>query len=128
MKTSPLIRASGVALMMGGILGVVGLVIHLLSGTASEVASSRWVPAHLLAFVSAIPLIFGLIGLYARQAEETGRLGLLGFALTLIGAISDGMVLLWIEAIIFPFLFANVPAFYDSLRSSYASLAALAMR
>src|SRR2546422_891306 len=127
MKTSHLIRASGVALMIGGILGVVGLVIHPLSETASDVASSRWVPAHLLAFVSAIPLIFGLIGLYARQAEETGRLGLLGFALTLIGAISDGMELLWIEVIIFPFLVANDPALYDSLRSSSAYLVALAL-
>ena len=127
MKTSNLIRWSGPALMIGGILGVVGLVIHPLSETASDVASSRWVPAHLLAFVSAIPLIFGLIGLYARQAEETGRLGLLGFALTLIGAISDGMELLWIEVIIFPFLVANDPALYDSLRSSSAYLVALAL-
>ena len=68
MKTSNLIRWSGLALMIAGILGVVGLVIHPLSETASDVASSRWVPAHLLAFVSTIPLIFGLIGLYARQA------------------------------------------------------------
>src|SRR5438093_12962008 len=113
MKTSHLIRASGVALMIGGILGVVGLVIHPLSETASDVASSRWVPAHLLAFVSAIPLIFGLIGLYARQAEETGRLGLLGFALTLIGAISDGMELLWFVGIIFHFLVVTVHVFYD---------------
>src|SRR2546428_7288573 len=127
MKTSPLIRASGVALMMGGILGVVGLVIHLLSGTASEVASSRWVPAHLLVFVTATPLFLVLFGCYARQAEETGRLGLLGFALTLIGAISDGMELLWIEVIIFPFLVANDPALYDSLRSSSAYLVALAL-
>jgi len=127
MKTSNLIRWSGPALMMGGILGVVGLVIHPLSETASDVTSSRWVPAHLLGFVSTIPLIFGLIGLYARQAEETGRLGLLGFALTLIGAISDGMELLWIEVIIFPFLVANNPALYDSLRSSSAYLVALAL-
>src|SRR6266566_5224829 len=127
MKTSNLIRWSGPALMIGGILGVVGLVIHPLSETASDVASSRWVPAHLLGFVSTIPLIFGLIGLYARQAEETGRLGLLGFALTLIGAVSEGMELLWIEVIIFPFLIANDPALYDSLRSSSAYLVALAL-
>src|SRR2546427_10978076 len=122
MKTSNLIRWSGLALMIGGILGVVGLIIHPLSEPASDVASSRWVPAHLLGFVSTIPLIFGLIGLYARQAEETGRLGLLGFALTLIGAISEGMELLWIEVIIFPFLVANDPGLFDSLRSSPAYL------
>ena len=127
MKTPNLIRWSGLALMIGGILGVVGLVIHPLSETVSDVATSRWVPAHLLAFVSTIPLIFGLIGLYARQAEETGRLGLLGFALTLIGAISEGMELLWIEVIIFPFLVANDPALYDALRSSSAYLVALAL-
>src|SRR6266566_4156750 len=80
-----------------------------------------------ISFVSTIPLIFGLIGLYARQAEETGRLGLLGFALTLIGAISEGMELLWIEVIIFPFLVANDPVLYDSLRSSSAYLVALAL-
>src|SRR5207245_11690824 len=86
-----------------------------------------WVPAHLLAFVSRILLNFGFIWSYARQAEATGRLGLLGFALTLIGAISDGMELLWIEVIIFPFLVANDPALYDSLRSSSAYLVALAL-
>ena len=127
MKSSNLIRWSGPALMIGGILGVVGLVIHPLSETASDVTSSRWVPAHLLGFVSTIPLMFGLIGLYARQAEETSRLGLLGFALTLIGAVSEGMELLWIEVIIFPFLIANDPALYDSLRSSSAYLVALAL-
>src|SRR6266699_2392177 len=127
MKTSNLIRWSGLALMIGGILGAVGLVIHPLSETASDVAGSLWVPAHLLAFVSTIPLIFGLVGLYARQAEEAGRSGLLGFALTLIGAISEGMELLWIEVIIFPFLVANDPALYDSLRSSSAYLVALAL-
>src|SRR2546428_6511773 len=67
------------------------------------------------------------MGLYARQAEETGRLGLLGFALTLIGAISEGMELLWIEVIIFPFLVANDSALYDALRSSSAYLVALAL-
>src|SRR5437870_12923097 len=128
MKTSHLIRASGVALMIGGILGVVGLVIHPLSETASDVASSRWVPAHLLGFVSTIPLIFGLIGLYARQAEETGRLGLLGFALALIGAITAGMELLWIEFIIYPFLVANAPGLFDSLRSSPACFVLVARR
>src|SRR2546422_658237 len=116
-----------VALIIGVILGVIGLFIHPLSETASDAARRRWGPAHLLAFVSAIPLILGLIGLSARQAEETGRLGLLGFALTLIGAISDGMELLWIEVIIFPFLVANDPALYDSLRSSSAYLVALAL-
>ncbi len=120
MKKSNLIRWSGLALMIAGILGVVGLVIHPLSETASDVASSRWVAAHLLGFVSTIPLIFGLIGLYARHAERTGRLGLLGFALSLVGAITAGMELLWIEVIIYPFLVANAPALFDSLRSSPA--------
>src|SRR6266571_694416 len=40
MKTSNLIRWSGPALMIGGILGVVGLIIHPLSETASDVVSS----------------------------------------------------------------------------------------
>ena len=127
MKTSNLIRWSGLALMIGGILGAISLVIHPLSETASDVASSLWVPAHLLGFVSTIPLIFGLIGLYARQAEETGRLVLLGFALTLIGAISEGMEQLWIEVIIYPFLVANSPALFDSLRSSPAYLGSVAL-
>src|SRR3989454_2512593 len=94
---------------------------------ASAAPTSRWVSTVFLAFGSSIPLVLGLIGLIARQAEETGRLGLLGFALTLIGAISDGMELLWIEVIIFPFLVANDPALYDSLRSSSAYLVALAL-
>src|SRR5437867_3995889 len=98
--------------MVGGILGTLGSVIHPPGETASYVASSLWVPSHLLGFVSTIPLIFGLIGLYARQAEETGRLGLLGFALALIGAITAGMELLWIEIIIYPFLVANAPGLF----------------
>ena len=122
MKTSNLIRWSGLSLMIGGILGAIGLVIHPPGETASYVASSLWVAAHLLGGVAMIPLIFGLIGLYARHAEETGRLGLLGFALALVGAIMLGTELLWIEAIIYPFLVANAPALFDSLRSSPAYL------
>ncbi len=122
MKTSNLIRRSGLALMIGGILGAVSLVIHPLGETASYVASSLWVPAHLLGFVATIPLTFGLIGLYARGAEETGRLGLLGFALALVGSIMLGTELLWIEAIIYPFLVADAPALFDALRSSPAYL------
>ncbi len=122
MKTSDLIRWSGLSLIVGGIMGILGLVIHPLNENAPTITSSLWVPAHYMAFVSSILFIFGLIGLYARQAEETGRLGLIGFALTLIGVVTLGMELLWIEVIIYPFLVANEPALFYSLRSSPAYL------
>ncbi len=122
MKTSNLIRCSGLALIVGGIIGVLSLVIHPLNENAPTITSSLWVPAHFLAFVSSMLFIFGLIGLYARQAEETGRLGLIGFALTLVGVVALGMELLWIEVIIYPFLVANEPALFYSLRSTPAYL------
>ncbi len=49
-------------------------------------------------------------------------MGLIGFALTLVGAVTLGMELLWIEVIIYPFLVVNAPALFDSLRSSPAYL------
>jgi hypothetical protein len=88
MTSSTLIRWSGFALLLGGVLTVLfGLVLYPTGGGegAHRTQGVFWVPAHTVHAISGILLLFGLLGLYARQASTTGRLGLLGFALAFAG-------------------------------------------
>ena len=53
-------------------------------------------------------LLLGLVGLYARQSEEAGRLGLVGFLLAFLGTMLIAGDL-WFEAFAFPYLMEVAP-------------------
>lgn len=61
-------------------------------------------------------LVFGLVALYAYQTEAAGRLGLVGFVVSMIGT-----VLLtasaWLVAFVAPALASQAPEFYVAARS-----------
>ncbi len=101
MSTSSLIRWSGLALVLGGLL----VAAHLLSHPDTQVAgahlamSSGWSISHSLHFYGAIFVLLGVVGLYARQADRAGGLGVIGFVLALIGAglyVGTGMITAYI--------------------------------
>jgi hypothetical protein len=87
MSTAKLIRWSGLANILAGVLYFLAVLIHPAGEDAAAMLLPTWVPAHVLGGVSAVFLLFGLIGLYARQAEKTGWLGFIGFLLTFTGTI-----------------------------------------
>jgi hypothetical protein len=103
MSTAKLIRWSGLSLMLGGIIGAVGLLIHPPADTAVYALYPLWVPAHLLAGIASLLIALGLVGLYARQLEKVGLAGLIGFVLTFVGITLGGGVAIFIDVVVFPF-------------------------
>ena len=107
MASQRLIRWSGLATMLGGLLF---MVLGRLAGMAestkvlglTESAYGRMNTASLLLLTA------GLAGLYARQAVRSGRLGVAGFVLAFIGLalmVLGNVIESWISDLIF----ADVP-------------------
>jgi hypothetical protein len=104
-----LIRWSGGVLVLAGIFQAVGTALHPDDTAATlYLSSARWAPAHVALALSFLLAIFGLIGLYVRQREEVGLLGLSGFVLAVAGcALLVGITLA--EAFMLPVIAANQP-------------------
>ncbi len=75
-----LIRWAGLSAMVAGILFVVIGLFHP-PDVLSSVTTTRWVMVHSLATAMCFFGLLGLAGLYARQVQETGWLGLAGYLL-----------------------------------------------
>ncbi len=79
--TAPkLIRWSGLAAMAAGIIFVIIQPIHPPDVVAS-VTTGRWAIVHSLGVAMSLLGLLGIAGLYARQVEEAGWLGLAGYLL-----------------------------------------------
>jgi hypothetical protein len=111
MKTTApnLIRLSGLAAIAAGILFVLVGLLHPANVPAS-ITSSVWAPVHVIAFAVSFVGVLGIAGIYARQAEEAGWLGLTGFVLfSLWLVLVAGFV--FFEAMVLPLLATEAPAF-----------------
>ena len=79
----------GLAAILGGLLIVVGGLGSLLSGgfenRAAAAATGSYILFTILSLLGAILVLGALVGLYARQAEQSGALGLLGFLVAFLG-------------------------------------------
>jgi hypothetical protein len=104
-----LIRWSGGALALAGIFQAIGTTLHPDDTAAAFYFSNiRWAPAHVALALSFLLAIFGLMGLYVRQRDEVGLLGLAGFVLAVAGcALLVGITLA--EAFLLPVIAANQP-------------------
>lgn len=89
MSPSNLIRWSGLAALVGGVLWVVfEVAFFIIIGDQPESivgATSAWVILLVLALVGSMLIFLGLVGLYARQVAEMGVLGLIAFLVAFIG-------------------------------------------
>jgi hypothetical protein len=61
-------------------------------------------------------LVFGLVALYAYQIDAAGRLGVVGFVVSMIGTVLLTSVA-WLGAFIDPALASHAPEFYVAARS-----------
>ena len=77
---SKLIRWAGLSAMVGGIFYVVVGIFHQ-PNVLSSVTTTQWAIVHALATAMCFFFLLGITGLYARQVEEAGWLGLAGFLL-----------------------------------------------
>ena len=111
MTPSALIRVSGLATIVGGILYAVFPLLHP-DHTAAGYTSWMWVPAHMSPNVGAILVLFGLVGLLVRQLERAGMFGVVAFVVAFIGTASFVMGAM-IEAFIIPFMALQNPEIVD---------------
>jgi hypothetical protein len=111
MSATNLIRWSGLALIVGG-SGVAGFLLALIpiGGFSAAPAQSPglYFLAHGLHTIGAALAALGLVGLYARQSERAGWLGLVGFVLAFVGTtLFTGLGM--ISEFIMPQIFAQAP-------------------
>lgn len=117
--TSNIIRWAGVSAMAAGIMFVMVGLLHLFAshphvahGGLSSVTTDVWVLTHSLMLGVSFFGLLGIAGIYARQVEEVGWLGLAGFLL-----LSLWLVLVpgytFFEVFILPLLAIDAPAFAE---------------
>jgi hypothetical protein len=110
-SASNLIRWAGLAAMVAGIFYVVLGLFHPLN-VLSSVTTTRWEIVHILASAMSFFGLFGMVGLYARQADKSGWLGLAGFVLfSLWLALVLGFT--FVETFILPPLATVAPKFVE---------------
>ncbi|GAC1620326.1 MAG: hypothetical protein NVS4B7_12410 [Ktedonobacteraceae bacterium] len=107
MTPQTLYRLSGGALTVGALFAIIGFLLHPSGNTAANYLSSVWLPVNLLIMVGALLVVLGLPGMYARQAERAGKLGLIGFTLTFLIVLLFNVASGAIETFLLPALAAN---------------------
>lgn len=95
MSSSNLIRWSGMAAVVAGVLSIaVDLVVLLVLGFGQSFGGSLLAFRSVAAPLSGVLLLLGLVGLYARQSGVTGIPGLASFLVAFLGtALAQGSVL-----------------------------------
>jgi len=86
MDSRTLFRLSGVALLLALVLQILGSILHPPTEEVVDVLKPTYGPAHLILFLGWLLVVLGLPAFYARQAQRAGRLGLIGFVLTMAAA------------------------------------------
>jgi len=107
-------RRSGLALLVSGVLTVVCTIAHPDEVAHPEVVNGAlWLTVHSGMMIATVLMLFGLTGLYAKQAEQTGRWGALGYVPSLIGT-ALFIAFFYFENLIMPAL-AATPAVLDAI-------------
>ncbi len=112
MKTANLIRWAGFAAMLAGIIFAGIQPIHP-PDVLSSVTTSAWAAIETIKWLMCFLWLAGITGLYARQVEKTGWLGLAGYLLFMLSwLIQTGYI--FAEVFILPVIAAPVPQFVVS--------------
>ena len=117
---STLMRLAGLSAMVAGLCFTVIGFFHPVNVPAS-VTTANWVNVHIFATALGFFGLLGMAGLYARQVEKSGWLGLVGFLLfslwmTLVTGFS------FVEAFILPHLATEAPAFVAGILGMFSSV------
>jgi hypothetical protein len=116
-----LIRWAGLSAIVAGICYVAVGLFHP-ANVPSSVTTTPWAIVHVLACAMCFFGLLGMAGLYARQAETSGWLGLAGYLL-----LSLWLVLImgfsFVEACILPSLATAAPTFVEGWMGMFSSSA-----
>src|SRR3982075_2340576 len=120
--TSNLIRWAGLSAMVGGFLFGGIQPIHP-PEILSSFTTSTWAIVHYVGVAMCFLILLGITGIYARQVEESGWLGLAGFLLFgLMWALTAAFQ--FAEGLIVPLLATDLPRFavgFEGISSGSAS-------
>lgn len=78
-------RLGAAAALLGGLLMGLGMAIHPDEADPSAFADARWGPAHWLMLTAALLMLLALPRIYDRYLAADGALGVLAYALLMIG-------------------------------------------
>ena len=116
MSSATLVRWSGLAALVGNALLAVVSVAFVFAFPEAQsvtVTSNTWLVLNVLILIAYLLCLVGLVGLYARQAEKAGILGLVAFLLTFL-CITPRFAWYWIETFVFPILAQAAPRLLDN--------------
>jgi hypothetical protein len=119
--TSSLIRWAGLSAMVAGISYVAVGMFHQ-PNIVSSVTTTQWAIVHAIATAMCFFFLLGVTGLYARQVEKAGWLGLAGFLLLSLWAVITVTFTL-IEVSILPLLAIEAPTFAEGFLGIFNSSA-----
>ena len=111
MNTRNLIRWAGLSAVVAGLCFVVVGLLHP-PNILSSVSTSRWVIVHAVAIAMSVFGLFGITGLYARQAHAAGWLGLAGYLLFSLWLVLI-LAFTFFEVFILPLLATEAPKFVE---------------
>lgn len=113
MSSKNLLRWSGLAALIGGVLlAILSALESVLFGSqpdSAAMASSAWIILEVVFIVAELLIILGLIGLYARQVEQSGSLGLIAFLVAFTGSVMVSGID-WGSAFMAPWLAETAPS------------------
>jgi hypothetical protein len=118
MSSSDLIRWSGLAAMVAAASLVVGDLLNLTvlfspESFSEEAQTGSYIFRQALFLLGVTLLLLGLVGLYVRQSQAAGTLGLVGFLVAFAGTVLVAGFL-WAGTFITPALATEVPEFLDA--------------
>jgi hypothetical protein len=119
MSSGTLYRWSGIVLLVGSLLGVIGSILDTVlstgqNQTAQQILSTPFTIDASLFLAWALLLVMALPGLYLRQATRAGALGFAGFVLLSLGLLLGGVAFATIQVTIFPYLAQSAPKLLPS--------------
>jgi hypothetical protein len=117
---STLMRLAGLSAMIAGLCFLVLGIFHPVNVPAA-VITDTWVNVHIFATALGFFGLFGMAGLYARQVEKAGWLGLVGFII-FTGWMTIVCGFSFVEAFILPRLATESPAFVQGLLGMFDSV------
>ena len=115
---SNLIRWAGLSAMVAGVFFVLVGMFHPLN-ILSSVTTAQWGVVHILATAMGFFGLLGLTGIYARQAEESGWLGLAGYILLSLWLVNLAHFT-FIEVFVLPPLVTEAPIVVESFMGIFS--------
>jgi hypothetical protein len=119
-STAALLRLAGFSALLAG-LGIVVMGLFHPANEPAYVTTPTWILVHIFATSLGFFGVLGLAGIYARQVETAGWLGLIGFLLfsvwmTMIGLFS------FIEVAVLPHLAGDFPPFVTGFLGMFSGI------